>query len=64
MMEIICTPAAFNRWQAKLVVDGVEECVSINKYPGCAIRDVVNEFCSKYNDMPKTSIKMQVQEWD
>ncbi len=64
MMEIICTPAAFNRWHAQLIVDGVVECTAVNPYPGCAIRDVVNEFCAKYNDTPKATIRLHITDWE
>lgn len=61
-MEIICVPVAFNRWQARLLVDGVVECSAINPYPGCAVKDVMNEFFRKYG--ASSEIKLQITEWE
>ncbi len=61
-MEIVCKPVSFNRWQAVLLIDGVVECSAINPYPGCAVKDVMNEFQRKYQ--ASTEIKLQIVEWE
>ena len=62
MMEIICDPISFNRWQASLLIDGVVECSAISPYPGCAVKDVMNEFFRKYS--ASSTIKLQIMEWE
>lgn len=63
-MKIVCYPISFNRWKAEFWSDDTLYSEAIGPRPGCAMRDVVNEFCLKYDGMPKGQVTMEITEWD
>ena len=63
-MQVRVYPVAFGRWKGELWDEDEQYCTAIGPRPGCVVRDLLNEYCLKYNEMPITNVVMEIVKWE